>query len=72
MVVRVDLPQGTLDLLIRRALALALQHGWGISERIRQISRDISQIRQESLYPALHRLERQGWVQATWGKSANN
>ena len=69
---RVDLPQGTLDLLILRTLALEPQHGWGISERIRQISGDILQIRQGSLYPALHRLERRGWIQAKWGKSANN
>ena len=69
---RVDLPQGTLDLLILRTLALEPQHGWGISERIRQVSRDILQIRQGSLYPALHRLERRGWIQAHWGKSANN
>lgn len=69
---RVDLPQGTLDLLVLRTLALEPQHGWGISERIRQISGDILQIRQGSLYPALHRLERRGWIQAKWGKSANN
>lgn len=69
---RVALPQGTLDLLILRTLALEPQHGWGISERIRQISGDILQIRQGSLYPALHRLERRGWIQAKWGKSANN
>ena len=69
---RVDLPQGTLDLLILRTLALEPQHGWGISERVRQISGDILQIRQGSLYPALHRLERRGWIQAKWGKSANN
>ena len=69
---RVDLPQGTLDLLILRTLALEPQHGWGISERIRQVSRDILQIRQGSLYPALHRLERRGWIQANWGTSANN
>ena len=69
---RVDLPQGTLDLLILRTLALESQHGWGISERIRQVSRDVLQIRQGSLYPALHRLERRGWIQANWGTSANN
>lgn len=72
LVARVDLPQGTVDLLILRALALEPQHGWGISERVRQISGDILQIRQGSLYPALHRLERRGWIQAKWGKSANN
>lgn len=69
---RVDLPQGTLDLLILRTLALEPRHGWGISERIRQISGDVLQIRQGSLYPALHRLERRGWIQAKWGTSANN
>ena len=69
---RVDLPQGTSDLLILRTLALEPRHGWGISERIRQISGDVLQIRQGSLYPALHRLERRGWIQAKWGISANN
>lgn len=69
---RVDLPQGTLDLLILRTLALEPQHGWGISERIRQVSRDVLQVQQGSLYPALHRLERRGWIRAEWGVSANN
>ena len=69
---RLDLPQGTLDLLILKALSLAPQHGWGISERIRQISRDVLDVPQGSLYPALHRLERRGWVKARWGTSDNN
>ncbi len=69
---RLDLPQGTLDLLILKALSLAPQHGWGISERIRQISREVLDVPQGSLYPALHRLERRGWVKATWGTSDNN
>ena len=69
---RIDLPQGTLDLLILRTLALEPQHGWGISERIRQVSRDVLQIQQGSLYPALHRLERRGWIRAKWGVSDNN
>lgn len=68
----VDLPQGTLDLLILKTLALAPQHGWAISERIGQISSDVIQIQQGSLYPALHRLERRGWVKAHWGASENN
>ncbi|HEX8726164.1 MAG TPA: PadR family transcriptional regulator [Gemmatimonadaceae bacterium] len=69
---RLDLPQGTLDLLILKALSLAPQHGWGISERIRQISREAIDVPQGSLYPALHRLERRGWVTARWGASDNN
>lgn len=69
---RLDLPQGTLDLLILKALSLAPQHGWGISERIRQISREVLTVPQGSLYPALHRLERRGWVKARWGTSDNN
>ena len=69
---RLDLPQGTLDLLILKALSLAPQHGWGISERIRQISREVLDVPQGSLYPALHRLERRGWVKANWGTSDNN
>jgi len=69
---RVDLPQGTLDLLILRTLALEPQHGWAISERVQQISSDVLQIQQGSLYPALHRLERRGWIKARWGTSENN
>ena len=69
---RLDLPQGTLDLLILRALTLGPKHGWGIGERIHQISRTALQIRQGSLYPALHRLERRGWIKARWGSSDNN
>jgi transcriptional regulator len=69
---RIELPQGTLDLLILRALALGAQHGWAISERLQQISKDVLQVQQGSLYPALHRLERRGWVKARWGASENN
>lgn len=69
---RIDLPQGTLDLLILRTLSLAPMHGWAISERIRQVSKDVVLIPQGSLYPALHRLERRGWITATWGASENN
>ena len=69
---RIDLPQGTLDLLILRTLALGSQHGWAISERVQQISRDVLRIHQGSLYPALHRLERRGWIKARWGASDNN
>jgi PadR family transcriptional regulator len=68
----IDLPQGTLDLLILRALSLGPRHGWGISERIQQISSDMLRIKQGSLYPALHRLERRGWVKSKWGASENN
>jgi PadR family transcriptional regulator len=69
---RLDLPQGTLDLLILKALSLQPMHGWAISERIHQVSRETLQIPQGSLYPALHRLERRGWISASWGASANN
>jgi len=69
---RLDLPQGTLDLLILKALSLGPQHGWAISERIHDVSRATLQIPQGSLYPALHRLERRGWVRAEWGSSDNN
>lgn len=69
---RSDLLQGTLDLLILRTVALEPQHGWGISQRIQQVSRDVLRVHQGSLYPALHRLERQGWIEADWGISENN
>lgn len=68
----IELPQGTLDLLILRTLALEAQHGWAISERVQQMSSDVLQIQQGSLYPALHRLERRGWIKAHWGTSENN
>jgi PadR family transcriptional regulator PadR len=69
---RIDLPQGTLDLLILRTLSLGAQHGWAISERVQQVSSDVLRIQQGSLYPALHRLERRGWIKAKWGTSENN
>lgn len=69
---RLELPQGTLDLLILKAVALEPLHGWAISERLQQISRDAVQVQQGSLYPALHRLERRGWVKAKWAVSENN
>jgi len=69
---RIDLPQGTLDLLILRTLALEPQHGWAISERIQQISSDVLRVQQGSLYPALHRLERRAWIKSRWGASDNN
>jgi PadR family transcriptional regulator PadR len=68
----VDLPQGTLDLLILKAIALEPQHGWAISERIQQISHNALRVNQGSLYPALHRLERKGWIKAEWDVSENN
>jgi PadR family transcriptional regulator, regulatory protein PadR len=68
----IDLPQGTLDLLILRTLALEPLHGWAISERVQQISLEVLRIQQGSLYPALHRLERRGWIKARWGTSDNN
>jgi PadR family transcriptional regulator len=67
-----DLLQGTLDMLILQTLALEPMHGWGISQRIQQISRDVLQVNQGSLYPALHRLEQQGWIDAEWDASENN
>src|SRR5262245_40756525 len=67
-----DLPQGTLDLLILKTVALEPQHGWAISERLHQISSASLHIKQGSLYPALHRLERRGWIKARWGTSDNN
>jgi transcriptional regulator len=67
-----DLLQGTLDLLVLRTLALGPMHGWGISQRIQQVSQDVLQVNQGSLYPALHRLEQQGLIEAEWGNSDNN
>lgn len=69
---KLDLPQGTLDLLILKAISTGPQHGWGISERIQQVSRAALAIPQGSLYPALHRLERRGWIGAEWGSSDQN
>jgi PadR family transcriptional regulator, regulatory protein PadR len=69
---RLELPQGTLDLLILKALALEPMHGWAISERLQQVSREALQVQQGSLYPALHRLERRGWIKAHWAASENN
>lgn len=67
-----DLLQGTLDVLILKTLALEPMHGWGIAQRIQQLSRDVLQVGQGSLYPALHRLEYKGWIRADWGNSENN
>ena len=67
-----DLLQGTLDLLILRTLALEPMHGWGIAQRIQQVSREVLQVGQGSLYPALHRLEYKGWIKAEWRPSENN
>jgi PadR family transcriptional regulator PadR len=67
-----DLLQGTLDLLILKTLELEPMHGWGISQRIQQVSEDVLQVNQGSLYPALHRLEDQGWISASWKTSENN
>ena len=67
-----DLLQGTLDLLILKTVALEPMHGWGISQRIQQVSCDVLQVQQGSLYPALHRLEQQGWITSEWGASENN
>jgi PadR family transcriptional regulator, regulatory protein PadR len=69
---KLDLPQGTLDLLILKSLSLGAMHGWAISERIHDVSAAALQVPQGSLYPALHRLERRGWIRAEWGSSDNN
>jgi PadR family transcriptional regulator, regulatory protein PadR len=66
-----DLLQGTLDMLILKVVALGPVHGYGISQRIRQISNDVLRVQQGSLYPALHRLEKRGWLEAEWGESDN-
>jgi hypothetical protein len=68
---KIELPQGTLELLILKTLALEARHGWSISERLHQISSATLQVRQGSIYPALHRLERRGWIKAEWGASDN-
>lgn len=67
-----DLVQGTLDLLILKSIALEPMHGWAIAQRIRQVSGEVLQVNQGALYPALHRLEQQGWISAKWGESENN
>src|SRR5437588_3854509 len=67
-----DLVQGTLDLLILKTIALEPMHGWAIAQRIKQLSKDVLQVQQGSLYPALHRLEQQAWIAAEWGESDNN
>jgi transcriptional regulator len=72
MAERIELPQGTLDLLILKAISLGPQHGWAISEQIRQVTGAMLDVPQGSLYPALHRLERKGSIRATWGASENN
>jgi len=66
------LVQGTLDLLILKTIRLAPAHGWAIAQRIRQVSNDVLKVNQGALYPALHRLEQQGWIKAEWGESENN
>jgi PadR family transcriptional regulator, regulatory protein PadR len=68
----VDLVQGTLDLLILKAIAAGPLHGWAVAQRINQLSRDVLRVNQGSLYPALQRLEREGWITAEWGASDNN
>jgi transcriptional regulator len=67
-----DLLQGTLDMLILKSIALKPEHGWAVAQRIQQVSNDVLQIGQGSLYPALHRLEYKGWIRAQWGASENN
>jgi transcriptional regulator len=67
-----DLVQGTLDLLVLKVIALEPMHGWAIAQRIKQMSNDVLQVGQGSLYPALHKLEQQGWIESEWGESDNN
>jgi transcriptional regulator len=67
-----DLVQGTLDLLILKIIALEPMHGWAIAHRIRQMSNEVLQVGQSALYPALHKLEQQGWIEAEWKQSENN
>ncbi len=67
-----ELLQGTLDLLVLKTLELQPMHGWGIAQRIQQVSEDVLQVNQGSLYPALHRLEEQGWIRSKWATSENN
>jgi PadR family transcriptional regulator PadR len=67
-----ELLQGTLDLLILKILSLEPMHGWAIAQRIRQLSQDVLRVNQGALYPALHRLEHQAWIEAAWGESENN
>jgi PadR family transcriptional regulator, regulatory protein PadR len=69
---RTDLLQGTLDVLILKTLSTGANHGWGIAQRIQQLSEDVLAVNQGSLYPALHRLEEKGWIAAEWGNSENN
>ena len=69
---QLELLQGTLDLLILKTLALEANHGWGIAQRIQQVSKDVLQVGQGSLYPALHRLEKQGWISSDWRASDSN
>jgi PadR family transcriptional regulator len=72
MTARSDLLQGTLDVLILKTLRAGSMHGWGISQRIQQLSEDVLQVNQGSLYPALYRLEGKGWIRSSWGASENN
>jgi len=69
---QMEIMQGTLDLLILKTLALGALHGWGISQRIQQVSQDVLQVGQGSLYPALARLEQKGWIDSEWSTSDNN
>jgi PadR family transcriptional regulator PadR len=72
MATQTDVFQGTLDMLILKALSLEPMHGWGVGQRIQQMSQDVLQVNQGSLYPALHRLEHRGWIRSEWGSSENN
>src|SRR5919197_6033440 len=67
-----DLPQGTLDMLVLKALSLGPAHGFGVGQRIQQLSRDLLRVEEGTLYPALYRIEQAGWIQSEWGTSENN
>ena len=69
---RSDLLQGTLDVLVLKTLSPGAMHGWGIAARIQQLSHEVLEVNQGSLYPSLHRLEHEGWIEAEWGSSENN
>ncbi len=69
---RLEVPQGTLDLMMLKAISLEPLHGWAISEHLRQITHDAFRVQQGSIYPALHRLERKGWIKSCWARTENN
>jgi transcriptional regulator len=69
---KIDLPQGTLDLLVLRVLSVGAMHGWGIAQRLSIVSKDVLQLQEGTLYPALYRMEAKGWIESEWAASENN